>query len=123
MMQIKVYRGIQKEKARKTESQGREDARITDAEAQGQGNVYQEEGRIISASVDEVMQADIVKEVIIFEKIKILIALFQVPTCRKKKSRSYLEENGCRSRKLLTQKLCAGDCHDGTCCKVIMSNL
>merc|ERR1712244_200681 len=41
----------------------------------------------------------------------------RVPTCRRKKTRSYLEENGCRSRKLLSQKLCKGSCHDGTCCK------
>ena len=65
MMKIKVNRRIQKEKGRKTESQGKEDARKTDAEAQGQENVYQEEGRIISASVDEDMLEDIAKEVII----------------------------------------------------------
>merc|ERR1740137_191160 len=41
----------------------------------------------------------------------------KVPTCRKKKSRRYLEENGCRSKRLLSQKLCKGSCHDGTCCK------
>merc|ERR1719347_1451971 len=41
----------------------------------------------------------------------------RVPTCRRKKTRSYLEENGCTSRKLLSQKLCKGSCFDGTCCK------
>merc|ERR1711892_1568835 len=41
----------------------------------------------------------------------------KVPSCRKKKSRRYLEENGCRSKRLLSQKLCKGSCHDGTCCK------
>ena len=76
MMQIKVNRRILKEKARKTGSQGREDARRTDAEAQGQENVYQEEGKIISASVDADMQADIAKEVILLEMNKLLIDSF-----------------------------------------------
>ena len=73
MMKIQVRR---KEKARKTESQGKEVARKTDAEAQGQENVYQEEGRIISASVDEDMLEDIAKEVILFELNKLLIYSF-----------------------------------------------
>ena len=73
MMKIKVRR---KEKARKTESQGKEDARKTDAEAQGQENVYQEEGRIIIASADEDMLEDIVKEVILFELNQLLIDSF-----------------------------------------------
>ena len=67
MMKIKVNRMVQKENPRKTESQEREDVRTTDAEAQGQENVYHKEGRIISASVDEDMQEDIAKEVILFK--------------------------------------------------------
>ena len=67
MTQIQTNRRFQKENLRKTESQGREDARKTDAEAQEQENVYQEEGRIISASVDKDMQEDIAKEVILFK--------------------------------------------------------
>ena len=76
MMKIKVNRQGQKENPRKTESQGREDARKTDAEAQGQENVYQEEGRIISASVDEDMLEDIAKEVILYELHKLWIDSF-----------------------------------------------
>ena len=49
--------------------------------------------------------------------------MFLVPTCRKKKARSYLEENGCRSRKIVTQKICRGACHDGSCCKVCFLEL
>ena len=49
---------------RKTNSRGREAARRTGAETQGQGNVSQEEERITSASAEEDMQADIVKKVI-----------------------------------------------------------
>jgi len=42
----------------------------------------------------------------------------RAPTCRKKKTRKYLEENGCRSRKLVNQKMCRGQCHgDAVCCK------
>ena len=44
-------------------SRGREAAKQTDAEAQGQGNASQKAGRITSASAGEDMQADIVREV------------------------------------------------------------
>ena len=45
----------------------------------------------------------------------------RAPTCRKKKTRKYLEENGCRSRKLVSTKLCRGQCHgDAACCKVFV---
>ena len=44
-------------------SSGREAAKQTDAEAQGQGNASQKAGRITSASAGEDMQADIVREV------------------------------------------------------------
>ena len=65
MTQIKVNIMVQKENPRKTESQGKEVARKTDAEAQGQENAYLKEGKIISASVDEDMLEDIAKEVIL----------------------------------------------------------
>ena len=43
----------------------------------------------------------------------------RAPTCRKKKTRNYIEENGCRSSKLISQNICAGQCHgDAGCCKV-----
>jgi len=42
----------------------------------------------------------------------------RAPTCRKRKSRKYIEENGCRSRKLVSQKICKGQCHgESGCCK------
>lgn len=42
----------------------------------------------------------------------------RAPTCRKKKTRKFMEENGCRSRKLVSQKICRGQCHgDAGCCK------
>jgi len=42
----------------------------------------------------------------------------RAPTCRKKKTRNYIEENGCRSSKLISQNICAGQCHgDAGCCK------
>ena len=43
----------------------------------------------------------------------------RAPTCRKRKQRQYVEENGCRSRKLVSQKICKGQCHgENGCCKV-----
>ena len=90
----------------------------TDVGAQGQGNTSQKEERITNASAGEDMQADIVKKVNPNRNWMTFSYYFPVPTCRKKKSRRYLEENGCRSKRLLSQKLCKGSCHDGTCCMV-----
>lgn len=43
----------------------------------------------------------------------------RAPSCRKKKTKKYLEENGCRSRRLVSQKMCRGQCHgEADCCKV-----
>ena len=43
----------------------------------------------------------------------------RAPSCRKKKSRKYIEENSCRSRRLVSQKMCRGQCHgEADCCKV-----
>lgn len=41
----------------------------------------------------------------------------KAPTCRKKKTKRYYYENGCRSRKLISMKGCQGACHGGHCCK------
>ena len=113
-----LTKAVLQERWRKTKWKGREAARRTDAGAQGQENASQEEGRTTSASAGEDMQADIVKRVITNWNWKTFLYYFPVPSCRKKKSRRYLEENGCRSKRLLSQKLCKGSCHDGTCCKV-----
>ena len=64
MMCSKVNKIMVQEKEEKRKSQKEEVVKRTNAEAQEQENVFQKEEKIINASVGEVMQEDIVKEVI-----------------------------------------------------------
>merc|ERR1719239_1782295 len=41
----------------------------------------------------------------------------RAPSCRKKKVKQFLKENGCRSRKLVREAACQGECHGSSCCK------
>merc|ERR1712130_36683 len=41
----------------------------------------------------------------------------RAPSCRKKKVKQFLKENGCRSRKLVRETACQGECHGSSCCK------
>jgi len=41
----------------------------------------------------------------------------RAPSCRKKKIKQFLKENGCRSRKLVRETACQGECHGSSCCK------
>merc|ERR1712181_199426 len=41
----------------------------------------------------------------------------RAPSCRKKKAKQFVRENGCRSRKLVREAVCQGTCHGASCCR------